>query len=98
MIRSASFLPMPGIDTSTAWSAVMIASWRSAIGRDPTIARATLGPTLFTVSSRLKNPSSSAVLNPYSACWSSRTRWYVCSFSRPPATAAAMIAGAANTR
>ena len=30
MIRSASFLPMPGIDTRTAWSLVMIASWRSA--------------------------------------------------------------------
>ncbi len=67
------------------------------MGRDPTIANATLGPTLFTVSSRLKNPSSSAVRKPYSACWSSRTRWYVCSFSRPPAAAVEMIAGAANT-
>ena len=35
MIRSASFLPMPGIDTSTAWSCCRIASWRSAVGREP---------------------------------------------------------------
>jgi hypothetical protein len=64
MIRSASFLPMPGIDTRTAWSPVMIASCRSAVGREPTIANATFGPTPFTVSSRLKNPSSSDVRNP----------------------------------
>ena len=75
MIRSASFLPMPGIDTRTAWSWAMIASWRSAVGREPTIASATFGPTPFTVSSSVKNPSSSADRKPYSACWSSRTRW-----------------------
>ena len=75
MIRSASFLPIPGIDTSTAWSWVMIASWRSAVGRLPTIASATFGPTPVTVSSSVKKPSSSALRNPYSACWSSRTRW-----------------------
>ncbi len=68
MIRSASFLPIPGIDTSTAWSWAMIASCRSGVGFEPTIASATFGPTPFTVSSRLKNPSSSAVRKPYSAC------------------------------
>ena len=52
MIRSASFLPIPGIDTRTAWSWAMIASWRSGVGREPTIASATFGPTPFTVSSR----------------------------------------------
>ena len=98
MIRSASFLPIPGIATSTAWSWAMIASWRSAVGRLPTIASATFGPTPVTVSSSVKKPSSSAVRNPYSACWSSRTRWYVWSLSRPPGTAEARIAGAANTR
>ena len=51
------------------------------MGREPTIASATFGPTPVTVSSRLKNPSSSAVRNPNSACWSSRTRWYVWSLS-----------------
>ena len=75
MIRSASFLPIPGIDTRTAWSWVMIASWRSGVGREPTIARATFGPTPVTVSSWVKNPRSSDVRNPNSACWSSRTRW-----------------------
>ena len=44
MIRSASFLPIPGMDTRTAWSWAMIASWRSGVGRDPTIASATFGP------------------------------------------------------
>ena len=52
MIRSASFLPMPGIETRTAWSWAMIASWRSGVGREPTIASATFGPTPLTVSSR----------------------------------------------
>ena len=37
----------------------MIASWRSATGRLPTIASATFGPTPVTVSSSSKNPSSS---------------------------------------
>ncbi len=68
MIRSASFLPMPGIDTSTAWSCCRIASCRSAVGREPTIAIATFGPTPVTVSSRLKNPSSSGVRKPNRAC------------------------------
>ena len=67
--RSASFLPIPGIETSTAWSCCMIASWSSAAGREPTIAIATFGPTPVTVSSSPKNPSSSTVRNPYSA-WS----------------------------
>ena len=44
MIRSASFLPIPGMATRTAWSWAMIASWRSGVGRDPTIASATFGP------------------------------------------------------
>ena len=74
MIRSASFLPIPGIATRTAWSWAMIASWRSGVGRDPTIASATFGPTPLTVSSRVKNPSSSTERKPYSACRSSRTR------------------------
>ena len=47
---------------------IMIASWRSGVGRDPTIASATLGPTPLTVSSRVKKPSSSVERNPYSAC------------------------------
>ena len=34
----------------------MIASWRSGVGRDPTIASATLGPTPLTVSSSVKKP------------------------------------------
>ena len=51
---------MPGIDTSTAWSWAMIASWRSGVGREPTIASATFGPTPVTVSSSVKNPRSSA--------------------------------------
>ena len=98
MIRSASFLPMPGIETSTAWSCCRIASWRSAVGREPTMAIATFGPTPVTVSSRLKNPSSSGVRKPNSACWSSRTRWYVCSRRRPPGGAVEITDGATNTR
>ena len=71
--RSASFLPIPGIETRTAWSCCMIASWSSAVGREPTIAIATFGPTPVTVSRSPKNPSSSTVRKPYSACRSSRT-------------------------
>ena len=41
---------------------------------------------------------SSGVRNPNSACWSSRTRWYVWSLSVPPGVAVAMTDGAANTR
>ena len=98
MIRSASFLPIPGMATSTAWSWAMIASWRSGVGRDPTIASATLGPTPFTVSSSVKKPSSSAERKPYSACWSSRTRWNVWSLRTFPGWAEASTAGAAKTR
>ena len=76
MIRSASFLPMPGIDDEHR---LVLLEDRElevrASGREPTIASATFGPTPVTVSSRLKNPSSSGVRNPNSACWSSRTRW-----------------------
>ena len=89
---------MPGIATSTAWSCWRIASCRSAVGRLPTIARATFGPTPVTVSRRVKKPSSSGVRKPNRACWSSRTRWYVWSFSRPPAGAVARTDGAAKTR
>ena len=45
MIRSASLLPMPGIDDEHRLVLLaMIASCRSAVGREPTIASATFGP------------------------------------------------------
>ena len=44
MIRSASFLPIPGIETRTAWSWAMIASWRSGVGREPDDGQGDLGP------------------------------------------------------
>ena len=89
---------MPGIETRTAWSCCMIASWSSAVGREPTMAIATFGPTPVTVSRSPKNPSSSTVRKPYSACRSSRTTWWVNSFERLPGTAAAKTDGAAKTR
>src|SRR5258708_20596677 len=89
---------MPGIETSTAWSCCMIASWSSAVGREPTIAIATFGPPPVTVSSSPKNPSSSAVRNPYSACRSSRNTWWVNSFNRLPGAGEASTDGDANTR
>ena len=99
MIRSASFLPIPGIDDEDGLVLGMIASWRSGVGRDADDRQGDLRARRpLTVSSSVKNPSSSAVRKPYRACWSSRTRWYVWSFSRPPGTAEARIAGAANTR
>jgi hypothetical protein len=56
MIRSASFLPMPGIDTRTAWSWAMIASCRSGVGFEPTIASATFGPTPVTGQQQVEEP------------------------------------------
>ena len=75
MIRSASFLPMPGIDDEDRLVLLEDRELEVRGGPRPDDRERDLGPTPVTVSSRLKNPSSSDVRNPNSACWSSRTRW-----------------------
>ena len=82
--RAASFLPTPGTAVSSARSSERIASWRSPIGREPTIPRATFGPTPVTVRRSPKKPNSSGLRKPYNAWRSSRITWWVKSLSRPP--------------
>src|SRR5205823_5329764 len=72
-IRSAVFLPIPGIDWNRAASPSTIAR-RSSAGGDPdTTARATFGPTPFTARSWTKSSRSAGSANPKSWSASSRT-------------------------
>ena len=63
-MRSAVFLPIPGIAWKRAWSPSAIARRSSAAGEPETTASATLGPIPLTVSSWTKSSRSSASANP----------------------------------
>ena len=63
-MRSAVFLPIPGIAWNRAWSPSAIA-WRSSPEGDPeTTASATFGPIPLTVKRCTKSSRSSASANP----------------------------------
>src|SRR5262249_15741038 len=72
-IRSAVFLPMPGIAWKRAESRRAIARASSSGGALETTARATLGPIPLTPRSWTKSERSAASANPYSWSASSRT-------------------------
>ena len=99
MIRSASFLPIPGIETRTAWSCWRIASWRSAVGRDADDRQGDLRPDAGHGEQQVEEPQ---LLGRPEA----EQRLLVLADEvvrvelerRPPGVAVAMTDGAANTR
>ena len=77
MIRCAVLRPTPLTEVKRSTSSPMMPSCSFVTGCALTIASARRGPTWLTVISSSKKASSSVLAKPNSACWSSRTRWWV---------------------
>ena len=89
---------MPGIDTSTAWSPVMIASCRSAVGREPTIASATFGPDAVHRQQQVEEPELLRRAKPVERLLVLADEVVRVQLERPARRGRGEDAGAANTR
>ena len=97
-IRSAVFLPMPGMAWKRTVSSRTIARRSSSTGEPETIASATFGPIPFTLSSWTNSSRSERSAKPYSCIASSRTWRYVSTVSSSAPSPLQTAVGVAATR